>query len=107
MEYQTTIALYESLAELTKQMLLAARQQDWEQLTALETICAQHVEELKIIKDATPLPTDAYARKVASIKSILKDDREIRNLVSPWMVRLNSLIYSNQTEQKLSRTYRS
>jgi flagellar protein FliT len=105
MEYQTTIAVYESLAELTNQMLFAARQGDWELLTALEKRCAQHVEDLKIIKDATPLPTADYVRKVASIKSILRDDREIRNLVSPWMVRLNSMIYSNQTEQKLGRTY--
>jgi flagellar protein FliT len=105
MEYQTTIALYESLAELTRQMLVAARQEDWELLTTLEKRCAQHVEDLKIIKESMPLPTDDYARKVASIKSILKDDREIRNLVSPWMVRLNSMIYSNQTEQKLGRTY--
>lgn len=107
MEYQTTIAVYESLAELTNQMLLAARQEDWEQLTTLEKKCAEHVESLKLIKDAMPLPTDDYARKVASIKSILKDDREIRNLVSPWMVRLNAMIYSNQTEQKLGRTFGS
>lgn len=105
MEYQNTIALYEAVAELTNQMLLAAKRQDWDKLTELERICAQHIESLKIIKDALPLPSDARERKVASIKSILADDREIRNLVSPWMVRLNLMINSGQMESKLKRIY--
>ncbi len=105
MAYHNTIALYEAVAGLTKQMLLAAKQQDWDKLTELERSCAQHVETLKIIEDALPLTSDARERKVASIKSILADDREIRNLVSPWMVRLNSMMNSNQTEKKLTSAY--
>lgn len=105
MEYQNTIAVYEAVAKLTSQMLLAARQQDWDKLTNLEHSCAQHVEMLKVIQEVTPLPKEARERKVASIKSILADDREIRNLVSPWMVRLNSMISSNHMEQRLTRTY--
>lgn len=105
MEYHNTIALCEAVAELTNQMLLAAQQQDWDRLTDLEGSCARHVEQLKTMKDAAPLPSDARQRKVASIKRILADDREIRNLVSPWMVRLNSMINSNQTEKKLTRAY--
>ena len=105
MEYQNTIALYEDVAELTKQMLLAARQQDWDKLTELETKCAQHVAHLKVIKDALPLPKEGRERKVASIKSILADDREIRNLVSPWMARLNALINSHKTSSKVARAY--
>ncbi|MEI8362398.1 MAG: flagellar protein FliT [Betaproteobacteria bacterium] len=106
MEYQNTIALYEDVAELTKQMLSAARQQDWDKLTELETSCAQHVVHLKMIKEALPLAKDGRERKVASIKSILEDDREIRNLVSPWMARLNLLINSyNNTGGKVTRAY--
>lgn len=105
MEYQNTIALYEDVAVLTKQMLSAARQQDWDKLTELETSCAQHVAHLKMIKEALPLPQEGRERKVASIKSILEDDREIRNLVSPWMVRLNALINSHKTNSKVTRAY--
>lgn len=105
MEYQNTIAVYEAVAKLTSQMLLAAKQEDWDQLTNLEHSCAEHVEMLKVIQDAAPLPKDARERKVASIKSILADDREIRNLVSPWMVRLNAMLNSNHMEQRLTRTY--
>lgn len=105
MEYHNTIVLCEAVAELTNQMLLAARQQDWDRLTELESSCAQYIEQLKMMKDALPLSSDAQQRKVASIKRILADDREIRNLVSPWMARLSSMINSSQTEMKLTRFY--
>lgn len=107
MEHQDTLAVYETVAKLTSQMLLAAKQQDWDQLTNLEHSCAEHVALLKIIQDTAPLPKEARERKVASIKSILADDREIRSLVSPWMVRLNAMLNSNHMEQRLTRTYGS
>lgn len=105
MKYQNSIAVYEEVAKLTNQMLLAAKQQDWDQLTNLEHCCAEHVALLKEIQDAAPLPEEAKQRKVASIKSILADDREIRNLVTPWMAKLNAMLNSNQMEQRLTRTY--
>lgn len=105
MEYQNTIALYEDVAQLTKQMLSAARQQDWDKLTELEIRCAEHVAHLKAIKEDSPLPREGRERKVASIKSILEDDRQIRDLVSPWMARLNLLINSHKTGIKVTRAY--
>lgn len=105
MEQQNTIAIYETVAGLTKQMLLAAKQQDWDKLAELETSCAEHVAMLKVAKDALPLTSDVSARKLASIKSILADDREIRNIVSPWMEKLNSLMGSLHMESKLTRAY--
>lgn len=105
MEYQNTIMLYESVAKIMKQMLLAARMQDWDTLTELEGSCAQHVAQLKMIEEIQPLPKEALKRKIASIKSILADDREIRNLVSPWMARLSALMNTNQTEKRLTQAY--
>ena len=105
MEHQDTIVIYETVAELTKQMLLAAQQQDWDALAELEANCAQQVATLKLTENALPLPSDMRARKLAIIKSILANDREIRNIVSPWMVRLNSLMNSLHMENKLTRAY--
>ncbi len=103
MEYQNTIVLYESVAAIMKDMLHAARMQDWDTLAALESDCAQHVEVLKAIENSEPLPSDALKRKVESIKSILADDREIRNLASPWMAKLNKFMHHGQTEQRLTQ----
>jgi flagellar protein FliT len=105
MERYNTIAIYEAVAQLTNQMLVAAQQQDWDKLAELEVSCAQYVENLDSAENQLPLPSEERERKVASIKSILADDREIRNLVSPWMVRLNTLINSYHTESKLTRAY--
>jgi flagellar protein FliT len=105
MEQQSTIVIYETVAGITNQMLLAAKQQDWDALAELEAICAEQVARLKIIEDTTSLASDVRARKIASIKSILANDREIRNIVSPWMVRLNSLMSSLHMEGKLTRAY--
>ncbi len=105
MEHHNTIALYEEMAKVTNQMLIAARQQEWDRLAELETSCADYVEQLKVLEVTTVLNSDARERKVASIKQILADDKEIRNLVSPWMVKLNSMINSTQTEKKLNHVY--
>lgn len=105
MEYQNTFAIYEAIAELTNQMLIAAKKEDWNKLTVLESNCAQHIEKLKFFKDELPLSSDIRERKVASIKRILADDREIRDLISPRMARLSSLISSTQTGKKLTRAY--
>ena len=105
MEPQDTIVVYETVAGLTKQMLLAAKQEDWDALAELEAHCAQHIATLKLTESALPLPSDIRTRKLASIKSILANDREIRNIVSPWMVRLNSLVSSLHMENKLTRVY--
>jgi len=105
MEYQDTFAIYEAIAELTNQMLIAAKQDDWDKLATLEINCAQHIEKLKFFKDELPLTNDRRKRKVANIKRILADDREIRDLVSPRMAKLSSLINSTQTGKKLTRVY--
>jgi len=105
MEHQNTIALYEEVAKVTKQMLAAAKQQEWDRLADLESSCAAYVEQLKLLEVSVTLNSDARERKVASIKQILADDKEIRTLVSPWMAKLGSMMNSNQTEKKLNRTY--
>jgi flagellar protein FliT len=105
MGHQNTIVIYETVAGITKQMLIAAKRQDWDTLAELEIHCAEHVATLKVTESTLPLPSDISARKLASMKSILADDREIRNLVSPWMVRLNSLMGNINMENKLTHAY--
>jgi flagellar protein FliT len=105
MEHQEIIVFYEKVAGLSKQMLVAAKQENWDALTELEAHCAEHVATLNSTESTLPLPRDVSARKLASIKSILADDREIRNIVSPWMFKLNSLMGSIHMENKLTNAY--
>jgi len=101
-----TLAIYESVALLTTEMVVAARKQDWERLAELEANCADYVEKLKDHDQAEPLTGKALARKLASIKKILADDREIRDLVDPWMVKFSNMMTINAAHGQLKSSKR-
>ncbi|HCY64608.1 MAG TPA: flagellar protein FliT [Oxalobacteraceae bacterium] len=105
MNSQEVISLYETVATITGQMLIAARNGDWDELAALESRCASHVETLRSGEPPIALIGEVRERKVKIIKKILADDREIRNLTEPWMGQLSRLINSTGTERKLSQAY--
>ena len=105
MNYENICSLYESVAELTNQMLAAARNHDWDELSKLEAICADYNEQIQDHAELKPLSEDVQARKLQSIKLILANDREIRDLMAPWMLKLNSMLNgqsrNNQAVQNL------
>lgn len=105
MNEQEVIHLYENVAVITQQMLNAAREGDWDRLTALETRCSDQVNILKSGESPLALTGTSRERKVEIIKKILADDREIRNLTQPWMEQLSRLINSTGTERKLNQAY--
>ena len=105
MNSHEVIALYETVAGITDQMLAAARVGDWEQLAVLESRCASHVATLKADEPPLPLTGEIRVRKVQIIKKILADDREIRNIAEPWMAKLSQLINSTGAERRLSQAY--
>ena len=107
MNSEEVISLYESVAQITQQMLAAARQGDWEQLATLESHCAGHIHTLQMREAPVKISGELRTRKVAVIKQILADDRAIRDITEPWIAQLSNLINSGNTERKLSMTYGS
>jgi flagellar protein FliT len=105
MNSEQVISLYETMSELTGQMLLAAQSRDWENLAELESHCASHVRSLKQGEPVAALSGANRARKVEIIHQILAHDRQIRDLTEPWMAELSALINSTSTERKLSMAY--
>ncbi|MBV8621882.1 MAG: flagellar protein FliT [Herbaspirillum sp.] len=99
------IAIYESITQLTEQMLSAAHAADWELLAALENQCGMHIANLRICEENIVLTQAQRDRKVVFITKILEDDRDIRNLTEPGLRKLSALIQSNHTERKLLNTY--
>jgi len=95
MSYENVCSLYESVAEVTNQMLQAAQNQEWDALSELEVTCADFVEQIRDYDEVQPEAGDAYKRKLKSIKLILANDREIRNLMAPWMLKLNNMLNGN------------
>lgn len=106
MDNREILAIYETVADLTDQMLSAARTGNWEQLATLESRCSDQVEILKR-NDAPQQPLSPVAReqKIRFIQKILEDDREIRNITEPWMAQLSAMMSSTGTERKLAKAY--
>ncbi|MDB5777128.1 MAG: flagellar synthesis protein [Herbaspirillum sp.] len=107
-----TLSIYESMANLSEQMLDAARNADWGLLSALELRSANFVKLLKQNGADTAPGDDAgdddnalRERKIALIKKILADDRDIRDLTEPWVKHLSDLIQNTSNERKLVRAY--
>lgn len=100
-----TVALYEEVARITGKMLSAAHQSDWDRLTELEVGCANCVERLKGCAAAEPLSSEARQKKVALLKTILNNDRQIRQITEPWMQKISALLVTANVECKLARTY--
>jgi flagellar protein FliT len=105
MNNQEVIALYETVAVITNEMLAAARSGDWDRVALLESRCASHVAILKKDEPPAPLTGETRLRKVQIIKQILAHDREIRDIAEPWMAKLSQLISSTSAERKLMHTY--
>ena len=105
MNSDDVISLYQTVSDLTGKMLVAAQERDWENLAELESHCASHIQCLKDGEPVVALTGPVRARKVAIIHQILKHDRQIRDLTSPWMAELSALINSTGTSRKLSAAY--
>ena len=91
MNHHPVLLLYEAVAATTAKMLEAARAGDWQKLTELEAVCAEYARRITQHATTQPLNSRELEQKLASIKQILADDKEIRNLAQPWMVKLSAL----------------
>ncbi|CDG84736.1 flagellar protein FliT [Janthinobacterium agaricidamnosum] len=81
------LAVYENIAGLTNQMVVAARGSDWDGLSKLEGQCA--TEASAVAGGAVPALSGApRMRKIDLLRQILANDREIRNVTEPWMAQL-------------------
>jgi len=105
MNNEQVISVYETVSELTGQMLAAAQQRDWENLAELESHCASHIQLLKDGEQPAALPAALRERKVKIIHQILAHDRQIRDLTTPWMAELAALISSAGAERRLNSAY--
>lgn len=105
MNSEQVISIYETVCDITGNMLAAAQSRDWEKLVELESRCASHVATLKAGEAVVPLNGPTRARKVEIINKILSHDRQIRDLTSPWMAELSALINSAGTSRKLTAAY--
>jgi flagellar protein FliT len=105
MTCEDILTVYETVADLTGQMLVAATDNEWDQLVLLEKQCSDEVKVLRANEGSLALSGAARQRKVEIIKKVLADDRRIRDLTMPWMAQLSKLIQNNGTQRRLASAY--
>ncbi|GGC23399.1 flagellar protein FliT [Pseudoduganella buxea] len=105
MTNQDVLTVYAAMGELSSQMVTAANASDWERLEALEQRVSDHVALLKAQENTVRLEGEQRQRKVTLIKQMLDDDRQVRDLIQPWMAQLSKLINSTGTERRVHNAY--
>jgi flagellar protein FliT len=104
MNNQSTLLPYEEIAQLTSHMLKAARNKDWDKMRELESSCAVIISKIKTANEKVLPFGPAYQRKIASLKKIMANDLEIRNIAEPWMAGIDALMRPvDQVQSPISR----
>lgn len=93
---ENTVALYESVALITAQMLQAAQQKNWARVKSLEARSVAFIVRIQELSAHETLDEHLKRRKLGLIKTILADDKAIRELTSPWMARLNRVMHPSR-----------
>jgi flagellar protein FliT len=92
----STLSLYEQMSGLSAEMAVAARENDWDRVSALEGEITRLRNTLLAADplDRAPAPmSDIERRKKADlIKRILADDREVRRHTEPWMESVRTML---------------
>ena len=105
MSGQEVVTTYETMVRITERMLDAASASQWERLAELEQECARHANRLKAHEGGAALGGQERLRKVDAIRRMLDTDRRIRDLTTPWMAHLASLMKSTSAERRVVRAY--
>ncbi|MCS7100064.1 MAG: flagellar protein FliT [Burkholderiaceae bacterium] len=86
------IACYEAIARASREMLAAARRDDWAQVRRLEEHCRELIAALKQAARGSRLSVAEQRRRIELLRGILADDAEIRRRAEPWLQQLERLL---------------
>jgi flagellar protein FliT len=86
------LLVYDEMVQISQQMLDAAHRQDWPSFATLEAVCEEHIKQIHQGDAQPPLTSEEVEKKIDLLMKILADDRQIRELLEPWMGRLSAIM---------------
>jgi flagellar protein FliT len=95
---------YRRVAELSTQMLAAARRGDWDALVDVERCCRTEIDALRALGEH-PLTPAEREEKQRILLRLLADDAEIRDLAQPRMKRLQDMLAAAGNARRLRASY--
>ncbi len=89
-EPDSLLRYYEALQCASQEMLLAARNGDWDSVCRLEGACTVVIEALRKAAQDKPLSPGEQKDRMRILRAILANDAEIRQLCDPLPAILDS-----------------
>lgn len=83
---------YEAIAAASRQMLEAARADDWDEVARQEARCRTLIGGLKRATASGALARADRRQRLALLRTILADDAEIREIAEPWLKEIEALL---------------
>ena len=107
----SSLALLQQMSAYSTEMVDAARANDWDRLTRLERQVASLRDRLGV-EEALGFPgrprqmsEDKRKKKVALIRRILDDDKEVRVHTEPWMDNVRQLLSGGVRQRNVRAAY--
>ncbi|NMM15484.1 MAG: flagellar protein FliT [Rhodoferax sp.] len=82
---QMLIDYYKAIENSSRQMLDAAKDEDWDQVVRFEGACAVLIEQLRVRAHNEELLPEQRPEKARIMQRILQNDAQIRYLAEPWL----------------------
>jgi flagellar protein FliT len=86
------IERYEAIAAVSRQMLAAARADDWVEVKRLEHRCRELIAALQAVARTHRLSVAEQRRRIELLRGILADDAEMRQRAEPWLKQLERML---------------
>lgn len=102
-----TIMTYKAILEITRKMLSAARNNQWDELIVLEKECRSLTEKLMNNNPEPILNEDLLKNKINMIHEILNEDAQIKAITQPWMEKLQHMLNTTDHSHKTRQAYHS
>ncbi len=101
------ISMYDAILAITRKMLVAAQNNQWDELISLEQECRQLTQSLTK-EELVPLSDqELLQKKISIIRQILDDDAQIRAITEPWMSRLHEMLNTSKHTRNLQQAYQT
>ena len=78
----------EDIANLSASMLLAARDDNWQEVARIKERAAIAINEVRVLSATVALSADERRLKLASMQRILANDGQLQELSHPWLKRV-------------------
>ena len=78
----------EDIANFSASMLLAARDDNWQEVARIKERAASVISEVRVLSTTVALSADERRLKLAFMQRILANDGQIQELSQPWLKRV-------------------